>query len=76
MRQYNAAQLDGCTDAQVASGSNVCFIGSSHEDTVNVLAHAAFVKRQMEEKGWSEAQAMRDLGVRIRRAQGIQDRTD
>lgn len=67
---YSHAELEKCTEEQVASGTNICFTGSNAEETMTVLSKASYVKRLIEEgKVESVTDGIRQLAGSIRQLQ-------
>ncbi len=68
-RRFNSEQIEACIQSTLESGHNPCFEDGDTEEVMNVLAKAEFVKSQMEQ-GMPLPEAIRELGRRIRAAQG------
>lgn len=69
-RRYSPDQLEECINRQLSEGDNPCDEqGGSTEEIINVLAKAEFVRARINE-GMSLGEAIRELGRRIRAAQG------
>jgi len=68
-KRFSAESLDKCMQKVIHGQANECFNDGEVEDVMNVLAKAEFVKSQVN-KGMSLSQAIRELGRRIRAAQG------
>jgi hypothetical protein len=64
--RYTPEQIEGCITEQIETGRNVCLRDANSERIVGELAKASFVKKLMEEKGISLADALRELARRIR----------
>lgn len=68
-KRFSADQIEHCMELVLQQQDNPCFDTREAEEAMNVLAKAEFVKSQME-RGDTLAEAMRELGRRIRAAQG------
>ena len=68
-KRFSADQIENCMELVLQHQDNPCFDKEEAEEAMNVLAKAEFVKAQMEQ-GSTLAEAMRELGRRIRAAQG------
>jgi len=68
-KRFSADQIEHCMELVLQHQENPCFSDEEAEEVMNVLAKAEFVKEQMD-KGSTLAEAMRELGRRIRAAQG------
>lgn len=69
-RRYSSGQIEQCMELALQNEDNPCFDDKEIEQVMNVLAKAEFVKAKMEE-GSTLVDAMRELGRRIRAAQGV-----
>ena len=70
-KQFNAGAIEECIELALQNRENPCYSRGEQEDIMNVLAKVNFVKVQMQ-RGLSLAQAMRELGKRMRVIQGEQ----
>jgi hypothetical protein len=68
-RRFTPEQIETCIQAELEDKNNPCYQDQDIMEVVNVLAKAEFVRRQME-VGQSLPEAIRELGRRIRAAQG------
>ena len=67
---YSHAELEKCVEAQVSTGTNACFTGSTTEETMSVLSKASYVKQLLEEgKVDSVIDGIRKLAGSIRQLQ-------
>lgn len=67
--RFSSEAIEKCIQLAMENKENPCYSAIELEDAMNVLAKANFVKSQMEQ-GMSLAEAIRDLGNRIRSVQG------
>jgi hypothetical protein len=67
--RFDTNSIESCIQLAMENKENPCYSAFELEDAMNVLAKANFVKSQMEQ-GMSLAEAIRDLGKRIRSVQG------
>ncbi len=65
-KRFSPEEIESCIGQQLETGKNVCIINQNTEIIVNELAKAAFIK-DLVEKGFSLADALRELAGRIRR---------
>jgi hypothetical protein len=68
-RRFTPEQIEACIQAELEDKDNPCYQDPDIMNVVNVLAKAEFVRKQME-AGKSLPEAIRELGRRIRAAQG------
>ena len=66
--RFDGGTLESCMNQALADSPNRCFDNGDREQTMNILAKAGFVRTQMQQ-GASLAEAMRELGRRIRKVQ-------
>lgn len=64
--RYTPDEIEFCIREQIEKGRNFCIRGEEAERIVGELSKASFVKKMMEEKGLSLADALRELAKRIR----------
>jgi hypothetical protein len=67
-QRFEPDELEACIRDQLEEGANVCEPSGKTEEIVGVLAKAEFVKARMAQ-GATLAEAMRELGRRIRAVQ-------
>ena len=67
--RYGAAELDRCLTAQLETQTNDCVACANSARSVDLLARAAYVKNQVEEKGVTVNAALRELARRMRNVQ-------
>jgi len=67
-KHFDAASIEQCMELALQNKPNPCYSAGDLEDIMNVLAKASFVKAQ-QEQGESLAEAIRELGKRIRAVQ-------
>ncbi|MBI3772754.1 MAG: hypothetical protein HY272_08665 [Gammaproteobacteria bacterium] len=67
-QRFSSKELEACIGDQLQKGGNVCEPSGRTEEIVSILAKAEFVKALME-KGFTQSEAIRELGRRIRAAQ-------
>ena len=63
--RYDNEVLTNCMELALNNRNNCCYSASHPADVINVLAKASFVK-QLQADGLSTAEAMRELGKRMR----------
>ena len=68
--EYTATALSDCLSDQLENGENACYRGREPNQVMAVLAKAAFVRGLVEREGLTLRQAMRELGIRMRRLAG------
>ncbi|MGD9385744.1 MAG: hypothetical protein PVF28_04260 [Thioalkalispiraceae bacterium] len=68
-KRFDANTIEKCMQLALENKDNPCYSGGELEEVMNVLAKASFVKEQTDE-GMSLAEAIRELGKRIRAVQG------
>lgn len=68
-RRYDADSIEQCMELALQNQPNPCYGAGDLEEVMNVLAKANFVSEQTE-KGMTIAEAIRELGKRIRAVQG------
>lgn len=66
---YGASAIEQCIQLALADQANPCYSAQETSETMNVLAKTGFVIGQMQ-RGMTLAQAMRELGRRMRAVQG------
>lgn len=69
-RRFTPEEIEGCITDQLERGKNVCIRNESTEKIINELVKAKFV-REMMERGYSLADALRELARRIRQVQSF-----
>ena len=67
--RYGAAELDHCLTAQLETQANDCVVCAYSARSVDLLARAAYVKHQVEEKAVTVNEAIRELARRMRNVQ-------
>ena len=70
-RRFSAEQIEKCIQAELEDKTNPCYQDEDIMTVVNVLSKAEFVK-SLVEQGWRLPDAIRELGRRIRAAQGLE----
>jgi hypothetical protein len=65
--EYTVSALSDCLSDQLENGENTCYRGREPGQAMAVLAKAAFVRGLVEREGLTLRQAVRELGVRMRR---------
>lgn len=68
-RRFDARAIEQCIQLALAEQANPCYTTNEASETMNVLAKTGFVIGQMQQ-GMTLAQAIRELGRRIRAVQG------
>jgi hypothetical protein len=68
-KRFDADAIEQCMELALHNQPNPCYAAGELEDVMNVLAKASFVK-ELTDKGMSIAEAIRELGKRIRAVQG------
>jgi hypothetical protein len=67
--KYTPEQIEKCISQQIESGGNICHMDESTEKILNELAKAEFIK-ELQNKGISFTDALRELARRMRLLQG------
>lgn len=67
--QFSAEEIDRCMALTLQRNENPCIADPDVEKVMNVLAKAGFVKAKIEQ-GLTQQEAIRELGRRVRAAQG------
>ena len=68
--EHSATALSDCLSDQLENGENTCYQGREPTQAMAVLAKAAFVRGLVEREGLTLRQAVRELGIRMRRLAG------
>ncbi len=68
-KQFDTNEIAQCMELALQNKQNPCYTTGKLEEVMNVLAKASFVKAQTQ-LGRSIAEAMRELGKRVRSLQG------
>jgi hypothetical protein len=76
VEKYSAEKLEACIAQQVAKGENECRFTDAPEDEVIAELSKAEVVRELMDEGRSFAEALRELGRRIRSVYGKEDQPD
>lgn len=69
-KRFTPEEIEGCITDQLERGENLCIRNESTEKIINELVKAKFV-REMMERGYSLADALRELARRIRQVQSF-----
>jgi len=64
-RRFSPEEIEGCITSELETGENVCLRDESSERIINELSKARFI-RDLMDKGYSLADALRELARRIR----------
>ncbi len=75
VEKYSAERLEACIAQQVAAGVNECRVTGGEDEVMEELSRAEVVRELMDE-GRSFAEALRELGRRIRSVYGKEDELD
>ena len=70
-KRFDANAIEHCMALALQQKENPCYAAVELEDVMNVLAKASFVQQQIQH-GLSLAEAIRELGKRIRSIQSAQ----
>jgi N-methylhydantoinase B/oxoprolinase/acetone carboxylase alpha subunit len=69
IEKYGVAQLESCIRQQLERGENVCEIVDEDDEVIATLSKAGVV-RELMDQGMTFADALRELGRRIRAVYG------
>jgi hypothetical protein len=69
IEKYGAAQLESCIRQQVEKGENACELVDEDDEVIATLSKAGVV-RELMDRGMTFADALRELGRRIRAVYG------
>ena len=75
VEKYSAEKLEACIAQQTAMGVNECRVTGVEDEVMAELSKAEVVRELMDE-GRSFAEALRELGRRIRSVYGKEDEPD
>lgn len=68
-RRFDRQTLEQCQQQILSNLSNACYNNGNAEENISILAKAEYVRQQMD-KGKTPAEAIRELGQRMRTVQG------
>ncbi|HLC16513.1 MAG TPA: hypothetical protein VJL89_09845 [Thermodesulfovibrionia bacterium] len=66
--KFSPNEINTCIEQQLKEGENICLIGKSPDEVINVLSKAEFVKSLMDD-GLTLTESVRELARRIRSIQ-------
>jgi len=69
IEKYGAAQLETCIRQQLDKGENACELVDKEDVVIAALSEAGVV-RELMDQGMTFAEALRELGLRIRKVYG------
>ncbi len=69
-KRFSPEEIEGCITQQLETGENICLRDESTERIINELSKARFI-RDLMDKGYSLADALRELARRIRQIQAF-----
>jgi len=69
IEKYGAAQLETCIQQQLDKGENACELVDKEDVVIAALSEAGVV-RELMDQGMTFAEALRELGLRIRKVYG------
>jgi len=72
VEKYSPKQLEACIRQQLDKGENACEIVDGTDDVITDLSKAEVV-RELMDKGMTFAEALRELGRRIRAVYGNEE---
>jgi len=75
VEKYSVEKLEACIAQQVSVGENACGVTGGEDEVMAELSKAEVVRELMDE-GRSLAEALRELGRRIRSVYGKEDEPD
>ena len=64
--QFSSNELEVCINNQLKEHNNVCYQGSSEEETIDSLSKASYICQLMKQDNLSLNEAIRKLGQTIR----------